>query len=370
MATPSAPDPSPVIVVLNPDAGRKQGREQFTQRVKPALERSGTAFYLLETTSQGHAHSFFQDFVRKSSTPRDVTTLRVMVLGGDGTVHEIVNGILRGLDTAPHVADDLRPRIEMVVFPTGTGNAIATSLGIFTVEDALERFISWNPIPLRVVKVSTCHQEGDGSTSFQSWKPHAYTVVVNSFGLHCATVHDSEGYRGVGNARFKISALKNVMWLKQYEARLDLYGTVQRYDRTLRELIPAVDGSTVAQNEPSMVLSGPFTYLMMSKQASLEPGFTPTPFARTSDDWLDILAVQNVGRGQILQILGAAATNGQHVDNEHVEYYKAKVVELETPTPGRMCIDGEFMDVEAGPQGRVRLEVLPEAHRPLFFVCS
>ncbi|KAF9980517.1 hypothetical protein BGZ75_008340 [Mortierella antarctica] len=293
-----------------------------------------------------------------------------MVLGGDGTVHEIVNGILRGLDAAPHIADDSRPRVEIAIFPTGTGNAIATSLGILNVEDALERFTAWNAIPLRVVKVSTCHQEGDGATLSQSWKPHAYTVVVNSFGLHCATVHDSEGYRSVGNARFKISALKNVMWLKQYEARLDLFGTVQRYDRTLHELVPAVDGSTVPQAEPSMVLTGPFTYLMLTKQASLEPGFTPTPFARTSDDWLDILAVQNVGRGQILQILGAAANNGQHVDNERVEYYKAKVVELETATAGRLCIDGEFMDIEAGLRGRVRLEVLPEVHQPQFFVCS
>lgn len=369
MASLSASDPSPLLIVLNPNAGRKQGREQFTQRVQPALEHSGTVFRLLETTSQGHAQSLFQDLVKQSSTPRN-DTLRIIVLGGDGTVHEIVNGILRGLDAAPHVADDLRPRVEMAIFPVGTGNAIATSLGIFNVEDALERFLARNMIPLRVVKVSTCRQEGDDATLSQSWKPHAYTVVVNSFGLHCATVHDSEGFRSVGNARFKISALKNVMWLKQYEARLDLYGTVQRYDRNLRELVSAVDESTVPQNEPSMVLSGPFTYLMMTKQASLEPGFTPTPFARTSDDWLDILAVQNVGRGQILQILGAAANSGQHVDNEHVEYYKAKVVELETPTLGRLCIDGEFMDVEAGPRGRVRLEVLQEAHQPQFFVCS
>ncbi|KAF9572327.1 hypothetical protein EC968_010051 [Mortierella alpina] len=293
-----------------------------------------------------------------------------MVLGGDGTVHEIVNGVLRGLDAAPHVAEDARPRIEIVIVPTGTGNAIATSLGILNVEDAIERFISWNTIPLRVVKVSTCSQEGDGPTPRQSWKPHAHTVVVNSFGLHCATVQDSEAFRSVGNARFKISALKNVMWLKQYEARLELYGAVQRYDRTLHELVPAVDSATVPQDGPSVVLAGPFTYLMLTKQASLEPGFTPTPFASTSDDWLDILAVQNVGRGRILQILGAAANNGQHLDNAHVEYYKSKVVELETPAPGRLCIDGEFMDIEAGPRGRVRLEVLPEAHRPQFFVCS
>ncbi|CAO3567647.1 unnamed protein product [Mortierella alpina] len=369
MTSASAPDPFPLLVVLNPNAGRKQAREQFMQRVQPVLERSGTAFRLLETTSQGHAQLLFVDLVRQSSIPRD-DALRIVVLGGDGTVHEIVNGILRGLDDTPHVASDSRPRVEIAIFPVGTGNAIATSLGILSVEDALERLIAWNIIPLRVVKVSTCHQEGEGTASSQSWKPHAYTVVVNSFGLHCATVHDSEGYRSVGNARFKISALKNVIWLKQYEARLDLYGTVQRYDRTLHELVSAVDGATVQQDEPSMVLAGPFTYLMLTKQASLEPGFTPTPFARTSDDWLDILAVQNVGRGQILQILGAAANNGQHVDNEHVEYYKAKVVELETLTPGRLCIDGEFMDVEAGPRGRVRLEVLPESHQSPFFVCS
>ncbi|KAG0212542.1 hypothetical protein BGX28_006141 [Mortierella sp. GBA30] len=391
----SSTDTFPVLVVLNPNAGRKQGLQQFTQIVQPALELSGTAFRLFKTTSQGHAHSYFEETVKKtladmghsfeandSATSTEIQhpqstsipPLRVMVLGGDGTVHEIVNGILRGLAvdiSSTFLTQDSKPRIELGVFPVGTGNAIATSLGILSVTEAMDRFLAGNAVPLRVVKVLTRSQE-ISTGSLQSWKLHAYTVVVNSFGLHCATVHDAEGYRSLGNARFKLAVLKNVALLKQYEGRLDLYGPVQRYDRELREMVPASDESTLEEEEdanPSLMLSGSFTYLMLTKQASLEPGFTPTPLASTSDDWLDVLAVQNVGRSEILQILGAAK-NGQHIQHKHVEYYKAKVIELETPVKERLCVDGEFMYIEAGPQGRVRFEVMPQHDHPLFCVYS
>ena len=107
---------------------------------------------------------------------------------------------------------------------------------------------------------------------------------------------------------------------------------------------------------------------MVTKQAFLEPGFSPTPLAQTSDAWLDVLAVQNVGRGKILEVLGAAGKEGQkHLGDDKVEYYKAKVVEIETPVAGRLCVDGEFIHVFPGPQGRIRIG-LAEDSSQLFSV--
>ncbi|KAG0367974.1 ATP-NAD kinase-like domain-containing protein [Gamsiella multidivaricata] len=388
-------DKFPLLVVLNPSAGLKQGQKIFAKTVQPAIDNSGTAVRLIETSARGFAQTYFKDNIQQiladlcqslvttasnRGGPQPVhptsATLRVMVMGGDGTVHETVNGILEGLKGSSFVSDGFRPKIELSVVPTGTGNAIATSLGVTTVQEAIERFQAGAVIPLRVVKVSTRPQESnDQPAAANGWKTHVYTVVVNSFGLHCATVHDAEGYRGLGNLRFKIAALKNIFLLKQYEARLDFYGPVQRYDRPLQKLVATVESDTeevpnASSNSPSFTLSGPFTYLMFSKQASLEPGFKPTPLAKTSDGWLDVLAVQNVGRSAILQVLEGIINDGQHVQHEKVEYYKAKIVELETPKNGRLCIDGEFMDIAAGPQGRVKFEVSSDPNIQLFHVYS
>ncbi|KAG0272079.1 hypothetical protein BGZ95_012181 [Linnemannia exigua] len=402
----------PLLLVLNPNAGKKTGQDQLTKIIQPALNKAGIPFRLVETTAKGFAQTYFKENIQQilvdlvqsiavpeqqegggggdgaGTTATTTTTtgppeivLKIMVVGGDGTTHEVINGVLQGIhgsdSTSSFVNDNFRPKIQLSIIPTGTGNAIATSQGVTTTQAALDRFLAGKSVPLRVVQVSQrdkSHTNDNSSNDITHgvWKPLVYTAVVNSLGLHCSTVFDAEGYRSLGNTRFKVSALKNIVFLKQYQARVDLFGPVQKYDRSLNQLV-ASDNTTIttttttSQEHPSTTLLGPFTYLMLTKQSSLEPGFVPTPFANTSDEWLDILAVQNVGRGQILEILGDATKEGRHVQqHEKVEYFKAKVVEIETPTKGRLCVDGEFLDVAAGSEGRVRFEVISDPNIQLF----
>ncbi|KAF9155336.1 hypothetical protein BG015_010268 [Linnemannia schmuckeri] len=375
-------DKFPLLVVLNPHSGRKQSLETWENTVKPALNNAKKPFRLIESNTQGYVISYFVDNIKPIITDLAqslsiVTTsgaadgetivyptsakLQIIVLGGDGTVHEIVNGILKGVEGTGFVTDVFRPEVELSVIPTGTGNAISTSLGVTSVQDAVDRFIAGKTVPLRLMSVTSQNSQ-------------LYTVVVNSYGLHCATVYDSEEFRHLGNDRFRQAAMKNVENLKQYEGKLSFFGPAQRYNRTstsLVETVPAVSNIAQADNKntaaATLTLPGPFTYLLISKQASLEPGFTPTPFAKTSDDWMDVLAVQNVGQAEIMQMFGSTAT-GTHVNLEHVEYIKAKVIELETPTQGRLCIDGEFLTIEAGPEGKIRFEVTSDPNIQIFHI--
>ncbi|KAK5822881.1 ATP-NAD kinase-like domain-containing protein [Linnemannia elongata] len=429
----------PVLIVINPNAGRKTSREQLTKTIQPTLDNAGVPYRVIETTSKGFAQEYFRDNIRQifidlvqslagaassgavsaqqgdtegeTGTGEGTTTtaatagppeveLKIMVIGGDGTVHEVINGILQGIHGSspssgpPFVNDNFRPKIELSIIPAGTGNAIATSQGVTNSQAALHCFLTGKSVPLRLVQVSqrnnashanttttTTNSNGDNdSNSTQgAWKPVMYTAVVNSFGLHCATVFDAEGLRSFGNVRFKASALKNIAFLKQYPARVELFGPYQKYDRPSHQLIANTNTAIASpqhdqqqqqqqqQQQPSVTLPGPFTYLMLTKQPTLEPGFVPTPFANTSDEWLDILAVQNAGRGQILDILGDAVKEGLHVKrHDKVDYYKAKVVEIETPAQGRLCVDGEFLDIAAGPEGRVRFEVVSDPNIQLF----
>ncbi|KAG0306359.1 hypothetical protein BGZ98_002524 [Dissophora globulifera] len=378
-----ATDKFPLLVVLNPFSGKKQSREVWETIVQPALHRAGKPFKVIESGAQGHAQTYFFDNIKpiitdlvqsisvanepvsdSASGPSVVlpstATLEVMVVGGDGTVHEIVNGILHGVKGTEFVSEAFRPTVKFSIIPTGTGNAISTSLGVTSVQDALDRYLAGKEIPMRIMTVST-------KASGNHWEPRLYTVVVNSFGLHCATVYDSEEFRHLGNERFRQAAMKNIENLKQYEGKLVFHGPVQSYNRSSRSLAPSNNSNGDDLTVSTETLSGPFTYLLITKQASLEPGFTPTPLANTADEWMDVLAVQNVGQAEILQMFGATS-NGQHIQQEQVEYFKTKVVELETPTQGRLCVDGEFMTIEPGPDGRVRFEVAKDLNTQIFGV--
>ncbi|KAG0337475.1 hypothetical protein BG004_007628 [Podila humilis] len=403
----SLPMVFPLPIVLNPQSGKKRAQEQFTSIIKPALEQSQKPFQVVETTSKEHAFDYFKQNMQsllwdyalalntESTEPENEllfveNPLPIMVIGGDGTVHEIVNGILASL-YGPHEQQFKGPQpcVELSIIPSGTGNSIATSLGITSVQDALDRFFAGSTRGLRVMSVSTRSDHSllfSGSSNlspissplssssppspipFQEWNIKVHTVVVNSFGLHAATVYEAEGFRSLGNDRFKMSGLKNIVMLQQYPGTLELMGSFQRYDRELREFqpVPAENGN---DNEALLHLPGPFTYLVIAKQASLEPGFMPTPLANTSDEWLDVLVVQNVGRLAILKILGGAGKNGgEHIQDARVQYFKTKAVELEAVQGGRLCVDGEFLEIGAGPRGRVRIEVVAEERKQLFRV--
>ncbi|KAF8978143.1 hypothetical protein BGZ46_006778 [Entomortierella lignicola] len=367
-------DEFPILVVLNPHSGRKQGREAWESTVQPALNKAGKPFKLIETNAQGHVQSYFSDNIKAIITDLvqslsavdesanntiirpSTATLQIIVLGGDGTVHEIVNGILRGVEGTGYVSEEFRPKVKFSIIPTGTGNAISTSLGVTSVQDAVDRFLTGKVVPLRPMSVSTRVGE--------DWKVYVYTIVVNSYGLHCATVYDSEEFRHLGNERFLHAAMKNVENLKQYEGQLVFSGPVQSYDRSAGGLAPI---SNIDNNGTTLSLPGPFTYLLITKQASLEPGFTPTPFAKTSDEWMDVMVVQNVGKAEIMEMFGSTST-GKHVEQKTVEYFKTKAVELEVPTQGRLCIDGEFLTIKGGPEGRVRFEVVLDENIQIFEV--
>ena len=75
-------------LVFNPTAGKGRARKAL-DLVTAFLEARGVAYELHLTEGPGHATEL------AAGTPRGST---VVALGGDGTVHEVVKGLLRGDD--------------------------------------------------------------------------------------------------------------------------------------------------------------------------------------------------------------------------------------------------------------------------------
>lgn len=104
----------PVQVILNPESGGGKGRA-----VRAEIERELAAIFprhtLTETERPGHAVELARDAAR-AGTPI------VIAVGGDGTVHEVVNGLLEARDRF-----GVEPSTLGVV-PVGTGNDLVKAI--------------------------------------------------------------------------------------------------------------------------------------------------------------------------------------------------------------------------------------------------
>ena len=106
---PSGPQgPKRILIIYNPTAGwRRQGR---FLKAKAALEGLGCAVTVKKTTQRGDAEAF-----ARSADPAQVDA--VVAAGGDGTISEVVNGLLGR-------------NLPLGIIPLGTANVLAAEIGL------------------------------------------------------------------------------------------------------------------------------------------------------------------------------------------------------------------------------------------------
>src|SRR5437899_714301 len=101
-----------VRVVVNPKAGRGRGFEEL----KAALAGSPLDVSFAETTARGHGSDL------ASAARADLVDM-VVAAGGDGTIHEVVNGLL----------SETRGEMPVVgIVPLGSGSDYVKTFGIPT----------------------------------------------------------------------------------------------------------------------------------------------------------------------------------------------------------------------------------------------
>lgn len=95
-------------LIVNPTSGRAQG-QRTAREVARKLDQAGLAVGVFETTQAGDARQFAKDVAAQVDV--------IASVGGDGTLNEVVNGVLdSGVDT------------PVAVIPSGTANVVAAEL--------------------------------------------------------------------------------------------------------------------------------------------------------------------------------------------------------------------------------------------------
>ncbi len=107
--------PEKWFVIVNPNAGKKKGSHDW-KSISALLAEAGIDYMSFFTEHRGHAIELTRKYIRSGFR-------KFIVVGGDGTLNEVVNGIFDQHHTHPS-------EIVLGMIPVGTGNDWCRMFGI------------------------------------------------------------------------------------------------------------------------------------------------------------------------------------------------------------------------------------------------
>jgi diacylglycerol kinase family enzyme len=183
-----------LTVVVNPCGGTRRGLSILDQ-VKPVFSQARLELDVCVTKHAGHA----REIARTLSRQRESS---LCVIGGDGTIHEVVSGLMeRGEPVS----------VPLGIIPGGTGNDVAKQLGIATAMEAAQRIVAGRTCPLDVMRV-----DAEGRTDY-------CVTIVGWAGVGDINAR-AERLRRLGPPRYAFAALWQILFPKRHRARVVLDG--------------------------------------------------------------------------------------------------------------------------------------------------
>lgn len=301
------------IVNLNSRTGKAK---KIWEELRKELDRREVMYALHETKYAGHAIELSRRLVR---TAED--TVKIIVLGGDGTFNEVING-----------ARDFS-KVELGYIPTGSGNDLARGLKLPS--DPMENLN-------RILDSKEYWNMDLGCLSWDDGESKKYFAVSTGVGV------DADVCR-----RALSSTLKKVL------NKIGL-GKLTYAILTLQSLfaLPYMNAHIVADGQDYGIKEKVLFVAMMNHKC--EGGGVPmAPLAEAMDGKLSMCCISGVGKLRALTLFPSLLA-GKHMGLKAymgVDFQHADIV-LKTPfvwhTDGEMCSYNTVMHIECIP-GAIKL---------------
>jgi YegS/Rv2252/BmrU family lipid kinase len=289
------------LAIVNPAAGRGRVRREWPRQAQ-RLRASGLDFDAVETRAPGEGVGHAERAARDYDA--------VIAVGGDGTVHEVVNGLMRA-----------GGRAALGVLPLGSGDDFAKLL---SPGDAIERLVRGVPQALDVGLI----RSGDATR----WFANGMDI---GFGAH---------------------AVRNMTKVPGFLTGLGAYLgavvlTMVRYPKL--EITLQLDGGPAQAHVTSLtaVMNG----------TCFGGSFQVCPEARADDGHLDLLVARDCSRLDILALV-PKIMRGAHAGDPRLRQARARRVCIESSAPLLVEADGEIAFEDAR---RLEIEALPGKLRVL-----
>jgi YegS/Rv2252/BmrU family lipid kinase len=293
-------------IIVNPVAGVNRSTFRQWPLIKSLLLQNGLSFDYQYTEGTGHASEL-------SRLAAGDGYRFIVAVGGDGTIHEVANGLLNSTNAAT---------TTLGIISTGTGNDFIRSLGI----------------PRNYIKACK-HVTGDrrslidvGLVEFSKNGKDARRYFINGAGVGFDAEVTEAGKsipRFMGNTLpFVLALLRTLPGYRNKEIRMNIDG----------------------REEARRVLS-----VVVSNGAYFGGGMRIAPEAELCDRRLDVITIGDVGKAELLQVF-PRVYKGTHITHPKVRMEKAEKITIECDKRILLQADGELLG-----EGPVTFQILPAA---------
>lgn len=286
-----------VHMVVNPKGGVGDNR-QLAEVARQQLEASGITVAIHLTERAGHACELAKSL---EWAPGDC----LCGVGGDGTMHELVNGMM---------ARPKALRAPLALLPGGTGNSLLRDLEGLEVANMVDRVIKGETSPMDLFTLNVGGR-------------HHFGFNIVGWGMVSSANQLAESMRLLGRRRYDVASVVELLRRRRFEARLQL-----------------------GEDE---VVEGAFTLVACCNTVHTGEGMRLAPRAKLCDGLLDVLYVREASRSALLRLF-TRLSRGEHVDDPLVHYRQVPKVSLSTAVDLPLNLDGELIE-----SGSFAMEILP-----------
>lgn len=261
------------LLISNPVSGKGKSRA-IRERVEHALDLRESSYFTIEEFSLEESLSATVSLLEIARPSRGI-----IILGGDGTIHQIMNSVV-----------DSFPNIPIGVIPTGTGNDFSRQCGLqgLSIPNLIEIFSDSEPETIDVISVND-----------------RFCLQVLSTGFD-AQVSD------------RSSRLPSILGRLKY-----IFGLMVELIR-----LRPIDYQLVVDGEE---LKFPALMVACANGRNYGGGMMISPHSDHQDGRFEVVIIHPVTRLELLRVF-PRIFNGSHIEHPAVEVIQASEVNLRAPT--------------------------------------
>jgi YegS/Rv2252/BmrU family lipid kinase len=282
------------LFIINPVAGKGKALELIPQ-IKKMFTGINDGYFIEVTQYPGHATEIVRSYVSNDA-------YRVYSIGGDGTLNEVLNGIV-GSNSC------------IAVIPSGSGNDFFRSI----CSNNEYKNVLWKTVNGKEKLIDIAKVNGQ------------YFLNISSVGFDAETSYNTQLTKRIpfisGSIAYKIAVLITVIRNKNYLVNI------------------SYDGKK---------FSGKILLTAIANGRYYGGGILPAPEAKLDDGMLDICIVIALGRFKILRLF-PRYIKGTHIHMEEVHISTAKKIDISCEKEMPLNIDGEVKLVK-----HAAFEIIPK----------